>query len=45
VTKYKKSRETVEKLLEKLQEIWHKTAYYQYLSRIDWFSNDGLHIE
>lgn len=45
VTKYKKSRETMEKLIEKLQEIWHKFVYYHYLSRIDWFTNDGIKIE
>lgn len=45
VTKYKKSRETIEKLFEKLQEIWHQTAYYQYISRIDGFSSEWLQIE
>ncbi|MFA7298860.1 MAG: hypothetical protein WC010_04420 [Candidatus Absconditabacterales bacterium] len=45
VTKYKKSRETIERLLEKLQEIGHKTAFYQYLSRNDGLINDGVKIE
>lgn len=45
VTKYKKSRETMERVFEKLQEIWHKMMHYQYLSRIDWFTTDGLQIE
>lgn len=45
VTAYKKSRETLEKLLNKLQEVWHHTAHYQYLSRIDWFTNVWLKVE
>ena len=44
-TKYKKSRETMEKLLMKLGEIGHNTANYQYLSWMDWFTNAGLKVE
>jgi hypothetical protein len=45
VVNHSKSRETMEKLLTKLKENWHIAAHYQYLSRIDWYTNEWLKIE
>lgn len=45
LTKTEKSRETLKKVLYDLQNTWHTTARFQYLSWEDGICEDGLKIE
>lgn len=45
ITQLQKSRETLQKIIGKIREMWHTTANFQYLSREDGISEEHLMIE
>lgn len=45
ITKSEKSRETLEKMIYRLHEMWYTTANFQYFSRKDGISEEHLKVE
>lgn len=45
VTYHEKSRETMERLLQRMKQKWYNKISYEYLSWKDWYSYDGLKLE